>query len=101
MPLASLVSLTPGEDIKTIIAGKNGEYIPLYYFQPRQPEMLMEKTRKTIRQENAWNVAFSGSFFSNRQMLKELVIILLVSILLMYANQYLKNESPLKLQFEV
>jgi multidrug efflux pump subunit AcrB len=104
VPLASLVSLTPGEDIKTIIAGKNGEYIPIYYFQPSQPEILMEKTRKTIRQENAWDVAFSGSYFSNRQMLKELVIILLVSILLMYfilASQFENFLQPLIVLAEI
>ena len=84
VPLSALVSLTPGEDIKTIIAGKNGEFIPLYYYQPHQPEVLMEKARETIRQGNVWDVAFAGSFFSNRQMLNELVIILLVSVLLMY-----------------
>jgi multidrug efflux pump subunit AcrB len=84
VPLSALVSLTPGEDIKTIIAGKNGEYIPLYYYRPHRPEMLMEKARETIRQEGVWDVAFAGSFFSNRQMLNELVIILLVSVLLMY-----------------
>lgn len=84
VPLSALVSLTPGEDIKTIIAGKNGEFIPLYYYQPHQPEVLMEKARETIRQGDVWDVAFAGSFFSNRQMLNELVIILLVSVLLMY-----------------
>lgn len=104
VPLASLVSLTPGEDIKTIIAGKNGEYIPLYYHKLRQPEVLMERTRETIRQENVWDVAFSGSFFSNRQMLKELVIILLVSVLLMYfilASQFENFLQPLIVLAEI
>jgi len=104
VPLAALVSLTPGEDIKTIIAGKNGEYIPLYYYDTNQPEKLMEKARETVRQEGSWDVAFSGNFFSNRQMLKELIIILLVSILLMYfilASQFENFLQPLIVLAEI
>ena len=104
MPLASLVTLSPGEDIKTIIAGKNGEYIPLYYPQTGQPERLMEKAGETIRQEGSWDVAFAGNFFSNRQMLKELSVILLVSILLMYfilASQFENFLQPLIVLAEV
>ena len=104
VPLASLVSLTPGEDIKTIIAGKNGEYIPLYYYSTGQPEKLMEKAGETIRQEGSWDVAFSGNFFANRQMLRELVIILLVSILLMYfilASQFENFLQPLIVLAEI
>ncbi|WP_313382206.1 efflux RND transporter permease subunit [Proteiniphilum saccharofermentans] len=104
VPLTALVSLTPGEDIKTIIAGKNGEYIPLYYYHTSQPEKLMEKARETVRQEGSWDVAFSGNFFSNRQMLKELVIILLISILLMYfilASQFENFLQPLIVLAEI
>lgn len=104
VPLTSLVTLSPGEDIKTIIAGKNGEYIPLYYYKPRLPEVLMEKTGEIIRKENDWDLAFAGSFFSNRQMLKELAIILLVSILLMYfilASQFENFLQPLIVLAEI
>ncbi|WP_352422648.1 efflux RND transporter permease subunit [Proteiniphilum sp.] len=104
VPLAALVHLTPGEDIKTIIAGKNGEYIPLYYHHANQPEKLMEKARETVRQEGSWDVAFSGNFFSNRQMLKELMVILLISILLMYfilASQFENFLQPLIVLAEI
>ena len=104
IPLSALVSLTPGEDIKTIIAGKNGEYIPLYYNQTDQPEKLMKQAGETIRKEGLWDVAFSGNFFSNQQMLKELVVILLVSILLMYfilASQFENFLQPLIVLAEV
>jgi multidrug efflux pump subunit AcrB len=104
IPLAALVNLTPGEDIKTIIAGKNGEYIPLYYYHTREPEKLMEKAGETIRREDSWDVAFSGNFFANRKMLKELVIILLVSILLMYfilASQFEDFLQPLIVLAEI
>ena len=104
IPLAALVDLSPSEDIKTIIAGKNGEYIPIYYYHTGQPEKLMEKVSETVKQDNSWDITFSGNFFSNRQMLKELIIILLISILLMYfilASQFENFLQPLIVLMEI
>mgnify|MGYP002230198148 CR=1 FL=1 len=51
-------------------------------------EQLMENIRELVRSESKdktnWDIDFSGSFFSNQQMLNELVVILFISILLMY-----------------
>ena len=48
----------------------------------------MENIRELVRSESKdktnWDIDFSGSFFSNQQMLNELVVILFISILLMY-----------------
>ncbi|MDR1645581.1 MAG: efflux RND transporter permease subunit [Tannerellaceae bacterium] len=121
VPLASLVSITPGEDLKTITAGKNGEYIPFQFYDVRDAAKLMDDVRNSVRyasaatgQEGAlgaeaeiksdWDVEFSGSFFSNRQMLNELVVILLISILLMYfilAAQFESFLQPLIVLLEI
>jgi|AGTN01.2.fsa_nt_gi Cation/multidrug efflux pump len=104
VPLASLVTITPGEDIKTIIAGKNGEYIPLYYYGTNRQEQFMEQAEETIRKEGFWDVAFSGSFFTNKQMMRELIVILMVSILLMYfilASQFENFLQPLIVLAEI
>jgi multidrug efflux pump subunit AcrB len=99
VPLSSLVSITPGEDLKTITAGKNGEYIPFRFYDVQDATKLISDVRNSIRKASSsknqggeliaevksdWDVEFSGSFFSNRKMLNELVVILLISILLMY-----------------
>ena len=97
VPLSSLVSITPGEDLKTITAGKNGEYIPFRFYDVEDAGKLMEEVRNGLRQPTAsspesleagigsdWDVEFSGSFFSNRRMLNELIVILFISLLLMY-----------------
>lgn len=104
IPLASLVTMAPGEDIKTIVAGKNGEYIPLYYYQAKEPEMLMEKASETVLDSKEWDVSFAGNFFANRQMLKELIVILMISILLMYfilASQFENFLQPLIVLAEI
>ena len=36
IPLQSLVRVTPGEDLKTITAGKNGEYIPFSFYDVKK-----------------------------------------------------------------
>ena len=46
IPLQSLVSVQRGEDIKTIVAGKNKEYIPMNYYGVKNPETLNTETKK-------------------------------------------------------
>jgi multidrug efflux pump subunit AcrB len=89
VPLSTFVSIHPGEDLKTITAGKNGEYIPFRFYGVQDAPRLMEDVRSGLLSEqgpgkDVWDVDFSGSFFSNKKMLNELVVILLLSILLMY-----------------
>lgn len=104
IPLQSLVKVTPSEDLKTITAGKNGEYIPFSFYGVERPELLMDKTKAKVEATNDWDIDFSGSFFSNQQMLNELVVILFVSILLMYfilAAQFESFAQPLIVLLEI
>ena len=104
IPLQSLVSVHRGEDIKTIIAGKNGEYIPINYYDVNHPEMLIKNAEKVIKQGSTWDAVFSGSFFSNKKMLGELAIVLLVSVLLMYfilSSQFENFLQPLIVLIEI
>lgn len=104
IPLLELVDISVGEDVKTIIAGKNGEYIPLNYHDVRQPEQFMSKTEETLREKSDWDVVFSGNFFSSKKMINELAVILLVSVLLMYfilAAQFENFLQPLIVLLEV
>ena len=84
IPLSELVSIVPAEDLKSITAGKNGEYIPLSFYDVENPTRLMKEVKETVKEKNEWEVDFSGSFFSNEKMMGELTVILFVSLLLMY-----------------
>lgn len=111
VPLQTLVKITQGEDLKTVRAGKNGEFIPFGFYDVKDPEQLMTEVKRSIKQTSitqsgseTWDVFFSGSFFSNKKMLGELVIILLVSILLMYfilAAQFESFLQPLIVLIEI
>ena len=84
LPLSHLVKVVPSEDLKSITAGKNGEYIPVRFFEVQDAPTLMEQVKTAVHGTDAWEVDFSGSFFSNEKMMGELAVILLISVLLMY-----------------
>ena len=84
IPLAELVTPVPVEDLKSITAGKNGEYMPFAFSEVKEPKALIGQIEQKMTGSTVWDVDFSGAFFSNEQMLKELMVILFVSLLLMY-----------------
>ncbi|MDR3235281.1 MAG: efflux RND transporter permease subunit [Prevotellaceae bacterium] len=103
-PLSTFLTITPAEDLKTIVAGKNGEYIPLDFYNIADVEKIMQTTAQYSAADNHWDVDFSGSFFSNRKMINELIVILIISILLMYfilAAQFESFLQPLIVLLEI
>ena len=104
LPLRELVTVVPAEDLKTITAGRNGEYIPFRFYDVQQAEPLMQQVKSVADATGNWDTTFSGSFFSNRKMLDELVVILFISILLMYfilAAQFESFVQPLIVLLEI
>ena len=104
VPLSAFVSIKPSEDLKTIIAGKNGEYIPMEFFNTTHVKNIINKAKEITNGNNRWEVDFSGTFFSNQKMLDQLVVILIISILLMYfilAAQFESFLQPLLVLMEL
>ena len=96
IPLRELVKALPSEDLKSIIADDNGEYVPLNYYLTGGEQRLMNEVRSVVTQHADWDVDFGRSFLDNQEMLGELVIILLVSVLLMYFIMCAQFESFLQ-----
>lgn len=84
IPLSNIVSVARDQDLKNITAGRDGEYVPIEFNGLADPEAKMASIRETINANDDWEIDFAGSIFSNRQMMKELVVILLISLMLMY-----------------
>lgn len=104
LPLSSFISVVSAEGLKTIVAGKNGEYIPISYPKVNHPDRLIKKTREEIGNMKSWEVSFSGTYFSNKKMISELIIVLLISLLLMYfilAAQFESFLQPLIVLIEI
>lgn len=104
LPLSAFVNMSVSEDVKTIVAGKNGEYIPFYFYKPKNPEKVVSTLKSVSSEHPDYDVSFSGTFFTNQQMIKELMVILLISILLMYfilAAQFESFVQPLIVLLEI
>lgn len=104
IPLREVVKVSFSEDLKSITAGRNGEYIPFRFYDVKEGEKLMSDVKTVVNETGEWETGFSGSFFSNRKMLDELLVILFISILLMYfilAAQFESFIQPLIVLLEI
>ena len=104
VPLREVIKVSFSEDLKSITAGRNGEYIPFRFYGVKEGEKLMSDVKTVVNETGEWETGFSGSFFSNRKMLDELLVILFISILLMYfilAAQFESFIQPLIVLLEI
>jgi multidrug efflux pump subunit AcrB len=85
IPLKNLVSLERSSDYRTIFGGSEGVFVPvaIEVDDRKTPEAI--KTVETILTQTAGlEVGFSGSYFSNLELMSEMGIILLISVLLLF-----------------
>jgi multidrug efflux pump subunit AcrB len=105
VPVRNLVSETKGEDLKVIVAGKEGEYFPVNFdISDKEVVRVSEQVTEVVRHDRKFEAGFSGSIFSNREMMKELSVILLISLALLYfilTSQFESLTLPLLVLMEV
>lgn len=85
LPLSQFVSVSHNFGSKSILAANSGEYMP-YVFNTvtGDTESLIGSIGSTVKADDDFDVEFAGSVFSDRRMLRQLLIILAVSVLLIY-----------------
>jgi len=85
IPLHTLVKESRVNDLKTIISGPEGEFYPLNLNVKAQdiPQITRQITDIIAKNPN-FEVSYSGNYYSNRMMIRELAVILLISVLLLY-----------------
>ena len=105
IPVRDLLTETKGEDLKVIVAGKEGEYFPVNFdILDKEASGTSAKVAGIVRNDRLFEAGFSGSIFSNRTLMKELTIILLISLALLYFILTAQFESltlPLLVLIEV
>lgn len=104
VPLSSILKIEPSEDVKTITAGKNGEFIGFSFTDVDGNEAIISSVKSEFLADKDWDIKLSGSYFSNKQMINEMVVILFISILLMYfilAAQFESFLQPLIVLLEI
>ena len=85
VPLEILLKETRNRDLKQITSGVDGEFYPLVLdVKGKEARRVMDAVRKVVRQDERFDVSFSGTYFSNREMIRELSGVLVISILLLF-----------------
>ena len=105
IPLSLVIKEQRGEDFKSLYSGSGGDYYPVYISaQDKDIEHIITSTESLLKQDATMTATFSGSYFSSREMVTELAIILAVAIALLYfilAAQFESIVQPLIILLEV
>ena len=105
IPVSSLMRQTWREDLKSIVSGAEGNYYPLdLAVSSRDAEKTVRAVGKAVREDGNFEAGFSGSIFTNRKMVQEMVLILLVALILLYlilASQFESLVQPLIILSEI
>ncbi len=105
IPVSLLMKQTWEEDFKTIISGAEGNYYPLTLnFSEGDAKDIMRQVRDIVSANGDFEVDFSGSYFSNIKMVKELLLVLIISIVLLYlilASQFESLIQPIVILSEI
>ena len=85
VPLEILLKETRNRDLKQVTSGVDGEFYPLVLdVKGREARHAMDVIKKVVREDDRFDVSFAGTYFSNREMIKELCTVLVISILLLF-----------------
>lgn len=105
IPVSDLMRQTFVEDFKTVIAGSEDNYYPLALdVESKDVKPVMAAVDAVVREDGNFDVGYSGSWFSNRRMIDEMIIIMLVAIILLYlilASQFESLVQPLIILAEI
>lgn len=105
IPVRDLVKLERIHDYKTIKGGIYGEYVPLNMdISSRRPEREINEVRDVLNGYENINVRFGGSLISGQKIFREMIAIILVSVLLLYfilASQFESLSLPLIVLLEL
>lgn len=102
---SDFIKVVNTQDMKTITGGVEGEYYPMELnTNDDNVNQTIDNVKKTIKDNKLYTVSFSGSFFNNQDLMKELIAVLLISLLLLYfilASQFESLVLPLIILIEI
>ena len=105
IPLKNFITISYDEGLKKIVAGESGEYIPFTFTNTKRVNVLIENLKQAFESKLPnWKISFSGAYFSNTRIAKELTVVLLISLLLMYfilTSQFGSFLQPLIVLLEI
>ena len=104
-PLAAMVTLGHEQQYKTIRASRIGEYVPL---EVRSADLgtpeIIDKIKNGLRNSTILQADFTGIWFTEKALMRELAVVLLISVLLLFfilAAQFESFLQPLIVLIEL
>lgn len=105
VPLSLVVKETKGEDFKKLYSSGDGDYYPVALeVDDKEAKRVMEVVEQVVKEDQHFFVTFDGEYFSSREMMKELLVVLLVAVSLLYfilAAQFESIVQPLIILSEI
>lgn len=105
IPVSELMRQTYIEDFKTIVSGSEGNYYPVSLdVDPDRVPEVMAAVDSVVSGDDRYEVSYSGSWFSNRKMVIELLLVLIIAVVLLYlilASQFESLLQPLLILSEI
>ena len=105
IPLSVLMIQSYESDLKSVISGAEGNYYPVdMELDGRDVRKAMAGVRDIVGDDGRFDAGFSGSWFSNRQMINELLAVLAIALVLLYlilASQFESLVQPLVILSEI
>ena len=105
IPASALMRQTFEQDFKALVSGDDGNYYPVELELPaREVPGAMDAIHHALREDGRFDVAFSGAWFSNREMLRQMLLVLLVALALLFlilASQFESLVQPFIILSEV
>ncbi|NLX72367.1 MAG: efflux RND transporter permease subunit [Bacteroidales bacterium] len=106
IPVKALVNSKIKEDYKILMGDEQGPFVPVSFHTvpTRDVEGLMGDISRKLKDEYKVDTSFAGSFFGSRQLIKELAVVLLIALALLYfilAAQFESLAQPFIILLEI
>jgi len=105
IPVSEVVKIQRIHDYKTIKGGMHSEYVPVNMnIETNTPSKITGEIKALVTEDPAFEVRFSGVLISGQRLFKELSIVLIVALLLLYfilAAQFESLTQPLVVLLEI
>lgn len=105
IPVRTLITESPDRDLRSIISGSEGEYYPLDLdVQASDVPQTIARVRSAVEQNPDFEASFTGGWFDSRDTMKQLILVLSVSLLLLYfilASQFESLVQPFIIMSEI
>jgi len=105
IPVGALMRQSFEQDFRQMVSGDEGNYYPLSFdVEADKVPSLMQAISEKARESGKFDVSFSGAYFSNIELLKQMSMVLLVAIAMLFlilASQFESLVQPLIILSEI